>query len=70
MVTNVTWVQTRYRLIQVSCVGAHGRAPYKPLIQHGVWAHSRAPLQALIKIKWGFAKPSKAWGSDWEMTRL
>ena len=35
---------------QVSSVGAHGRAPYKPLIKQGVGAHSRAPLQALIKV--------------------
>ncbi len=37
------------RLTQVSCVGAHGCAPYKPWIKQGLWAHSRAPLQALIK---------------------
>ena len=36
-------------LTQASCVGAHGRAPYKPLINMGLWAHSRAPLQALLK---------------------
>jgi len=30
--------------------GAHGRAPYKPLIKQGLWAHFCAPLQALIKI--------------------
>ena len=32
-------------LTQVSCVGAHGRAPYKYLINRGSWAHSRAYLQ-------------------------
>ncbi len=53
------------RLTQVSCVGAHGRAPYKPLIKQGVWAHSRAPLHASIKIKRSLATPSKAHGSDW-----
>ena len=48
------------RLTQVSCVGAHSRAPYKPLIKKGLWAHCCAPLQALIQIKWTFATPSKA----------
>ncbi len=33
---------------------AHGRAPYKLLMKKGLWAHSRAPLQALIKLKWDF----------------
>ncbi len=33
------------RLTQVSCVGAHSRAPYKSLINRGSWAHSRLPLQ-------------------------
>ncbi len=68
------------RLIQVSCVGAHGRAPYKLLIKQGLWAHSRAPynsltkkglwahgcapLHASIKIKPTFATPSEAHGFD------
>ncbi len=47
-------MKTTSRLAQVSCVGARGFAPYKPLIKQGLWAHSRAPLQALIKIEWGF----------------
>jgi len=51
------------QLTQVACVGAHGCAPYKPLIKQGLWAHSRAPLQALIKIKSGVATPSLAHGS-------
>ena len=51
-------------LTQVSCVGAHSGGPYKPLIRKGLWAHGCAPLQALIKIKWTFATPSKAYGSD------
>jgi len=59
------------RLTQVSCVGAHGRAPYKPLIKRGLWAHSRAPLQALIKIKWAFAcGPSLAHGPQIPLSAL
>ncbi len=39
------------RLIQVGCVGAHRRAPYKPLTNRGLWAHICAPLPASIKVK-------------------
>ncbi len=39
------------RLTQVSCVGAHGRAPTNRDLSTDYRAHSRAPLRALIKIK-------------------
>jgi len=42
------------RWFQVGCVGAHGCASYHPSLGQGLWAHGRAPLQALINIKWGF----------------
>ena len=51
-------------LTQVSCVGAHRRAPYNPLTNRDLWAHVCAPLHASIKIKPTFATPSEACGSD------
>jgi len=50
------------RLTQISCVGAHRRAPYNPLTNRDLWAHICAPLHASIKIKQSFATPSLAHG--------
>ena len=50
------------RLTQVSCVGAHRRAPYNPLTNIDLWAHVCAPLHASIKIKRSFTTPSLAHG--------
>ena len=43
-------------------LGTVPKLSYKLLIKQGVWAHSRAPLQALIKIEWGFEQSLKPTG--------
>jgi len=50
------------RLTQVSSVGAHSRAPYNPLTNSGLWAHSCAPLPVFVKVKLPFSTPSLACG--------
>ena len=34
-----------YRIYESEYLVGSGCAPYKKLIKHGLWAHSRAPLQ-------------------------